>query len=342
MRRAVVFLVALLMACSGSDKPASPTGPVDNVSAGAIYVRAMMDLMQEHSINRKTITWSSFRSQVLAAVPAGANIGAAFPAIRVALTLLGDNHSWYTAADGSGISGSSLICSAPTVTGVPVTGADVGYVRVTAFSGTAAQAQAFTDSIQLAIKAADSGPVRGWIVDLRGNNGGNMWPMIAGVGPILGTGTAGYFIDPDGVATSWGYSGTASQLNGTVKQAASAPHTLSSTSPRVAVLLDQRVGSSGEAVAVAFKQRANTRFFGTATCGASTANMDYRLSDGALLHLTESVMADRTKQMYGGPLQPDEVIADMSAVVPQSVAWLRASASLSASVMPADPRRTPR
>jgi carboxyl-terminal processing protease len=190
LRRALASLAALLMACSASDKPAGPTDPGDSLSAGAIYVRAMMDIMQAHSINRRTIDWSSFRTQVLAAVPAGANVSGTFPAIRVALTLLGDNHSFYRATDGSVISGSSLSCSASTVTGVPTTGADVGYVRVTGFSGTAAQAQAFTDAIQSAIKAADSDQVRGWIVDLRGNGGGNMWPMIAGVGPILGTGTA--------------------------------------------------------------------------------------------------------------------------------------------------------
>jgi carboxyl-terminal processing protease len=127
---------------------------------------------------------------------------------------------------------------------------------------------------------------------------------------------------------SWGYDGTGSQMNGAVMQVASVPHTLSSSSPKVAVLIDQRVGSAGEAVAVAFKQRANTRFFGTATCGASTANVDFRLSDGALLYLTVSVMADRTRQLYGGPLQPDEVITDMSAVAPRAVVWLRAGSYL--------------
>jgi len=341
LRRALASLATLLMACSASDHPASPTAPVDSLSAGAIYVKAMMDVMQAHSINRKTINWNSFRTQVLAGIPAGANVNATFPAIRTALTLLGDNHSFYTSTGGAVLSGSSLSCSAPTVTGMPTTGADVGYVRVTGFSGTAAQAQAFTDSIQSAIKAADSGQVRGWIVDLRGNSGGNMWPMIAGIGPILGTGTAGYFIDPDGAVMSWGYSGSASQLNGAVMQVASAPHTVSSSSPKVAVLIDQRVGSAGEAVAVAFKQRANTRFFGTATCGASTANVDYRLSDGALLHLTESVMADRTKQAYGGPLQPDEVLSDMFAVVPRAVAWLRAGADQSESAIPGSSLRGP-
>jgi hypothetical protein len=31
-------------------------------------------------------------------------------------------------------------------------------------------------------------------VDLRGNGGGNMWPMLAGVGPVLGEGIVGWIV----------------------------------------------------------------------------------------------------------------------------------------------------
>ena len=30
-----------------------------------------------------------------------------------------------------------------------------------------------------------------------------MWPMVAGVGPLLGEGVIGYFIDPPGVESVW-------------------------------------------------------------------------------------------------------------------------------------------
>jgi hypothetical protein len=76
---------------------------------------------------------------------------------------------------------------------------------------------------------------------------------------------------------------------------------------------------------VAFKQRPNTRFFGTATCGLSNANSAYTLSDGAVLELNVATDADRTGAQYGGPVPPDSVITDTSAVVPAAVAWLRSS-----------------
>ena len=36
--------------------------------------------------------------------------------------------------------------------------------------------------------------MKGWIVDLRGNFGGNMWPMLLSVEPLIGNGTLGYFV----------------------------------------------------------------------------------------------------------------------------------------------------
>src|SRR4051812_15802719 len=48
--------------------------------------------------------------------------------------------------------------------------------------------------IQQQIKELETHAPCGWIVDIRGNRGGSMWPMLAGVGPILGEGLVGEFI----------------------------------------------------------------------------------------------------------------------------------------------------
>ncbi len=290
-------------------------------------MNAMVDTMESFSVNRKKIDWVSFRSQVLAALPADATINQTSPAILLALRLLGDNHSVYTSANLGVLSAYSLNCAATKISGTPALDADIGYVRVTNFDpppGSPA-AQAFTDALQATIRATDSPQIRGWIVDLRGNTGGDMWPMVAGLGPILGSGVAGYFVDPDGVATQWDYDGYESEVNGAMQQHVSSPYTLISPSPRVAVLIDQLVASSGEATAVSFKQRPNTQFFGTPTCGLATANKAHTMSDGAILTLTGATDADRKSTLYGGPLQPDVLISDTSAVIPAAVAWLRSS-----------------
>jgi C-terminal processing protease CtpA/Prc len=198
-------------------------------------------------------------------------------------------------------------------------------VRVGAFSGTAAQATAFANGIQNAVRLADRDDLIGWIVDLRGNGGGNMWPMLAGLGPVLGEGLLGWFIDPVGAEVPWQYRDGASWSGATAGQRVDAPYTLKKPNPKVAVLVDNGVASSGEATFIAFRGRANTRSFGAATCGLSTANSGFVLSDGALLNLTVSVMADRAKTKYGDQVQPDEIVEGASPVVERAVAWLQAA-----------------
>jgi hypothetical protein len=123
--------------------------------------------------------------------------------------------------------------------------------------------------------------------------------MVAGLGPILGEGPLGYFIDPLNTATLWEYRAGASWSGGQVAQRVDVPYTLLKSAPRVAVLVDNAVASSGEAAFIAFRGRANTRSFGTATCGLSTANSAFTLKNGASLNLTVAVMADRNKTPFG-------------------------------------------
>jgi hypothetical protein len=280
--------------------------------------------MEANSINRRTIDWSAFRATVLAQAPDPAHIGDTFEAIRTALGLLDDNHSSYTAPPEyrTTIRNSRITCSAP-IALQPNKPADIGYVRVTSFSGSAAAAATYATSLQNTIRTQDSSEdVAGWIVDLRGNSGGNMWPMIAGLGPILGEQTLGYFINPFGIESRWEYRGGLSILNGMTMVAVPSPYVLRSAEPKVAVLIDGFVASSGEATAIAFIGRPNTRFFGTPSCGLSTANAGFTL-DGANLTLTVAAIADRNKVAYGDTLSPQEVIHDNTAVVERAIAWLR-------------------
>jgi carboxyl-terminal processing protease len=319
---AVVFAAARC----GGDGNGNPTQPGPGaVSAATEYLDVILNLMETNSINRKTIDWTAFRSRVKAEAGNAQTVPELYDAIRVALGLLADNHSFYLTADGTTISNPQRGCG-QRISGTASVPARIGYVPVGGFSGTATEATAFADGILAAIRQADRADLVGWIVDLRGNTGGNMWPMIAGVGPVLGEGTAGFFVDPDGVGTSWGYSNGASILAGREMQRASGSYRLIRGEPRVAVLTDGAVVSSGEAVTVAFRKRPATRSFGLPTCGKSTANSSYRLTDGAMLLLTTALMADRERTRYGDTITPDEAHPDLTQAVASAVAWLQSQA----------------
>jgi len=288
------------------------------------YLTQLLDIMQANSVNRKTIDWTSFRQIVVGVDSNEQTIQDLYPKIRAALLLLNDHHSFYQGPDSFFISNPSPPggCMEPTPPAVQAPD-DIGYVKVGSFSGRGAAETAFAQGIQDVVRAADRANLAGWIVDLRNNGGGNMWPMVAGVGPILGDGRAGGFIDPDGVSTWWSYQDNASIYNGEPLVTVPTPYRLVKPNPRVAVLTNCGVASSGEAVAIGFRERRDTRSFGTPTLGLSTSNDEFPLTGGGTLVLCTSTMTDRTGATYGQAVVPDEVIADPADTVHRAIDWLR-------------------
>lgn len=319
------FLVATTMmlggaSCSGL-VDADTTSQVPPAAIAAAYLDQVIGIMRTNSMNRLRIDWTAFERAVHGAAGNAQTVADTYPAIRVALGLLSDGHSSFRTREGNVLFVPVLSCSAPSAAR-PVLPATIGYVRVRAFSGSQAESDAFAQRLQDSIVANDRDGLVGWIVDLRGNTGGNMWPMIAGIGPILGETSLGYFIGPTGMQSHWEYRAGASVLNGTPVVTMPNPIRLRRENPRVAVLTDNLVASSGEAVAISFRKRPDTRTFGMATCGLSTANSPFPLPDGALLNLTTAVMADRTKVEYGKSIPPDETIVDENGLAQRAVSWL--------------------
>jgi carboxyl-terminal processing protease len=302
--------------------PTAPTATNATITvAASTYLNTIITLAQANSINRQTIDWDAYRAAVFAEAGAAQTIAELAPAIRVAITLLRDGHSSYRSAAGTTIFVSLRSCSAPSLVAVTPP-ANIGTVAVGAFSGTTEQANAYARQIQDTIAARDRDDLIGWIVDLRSNGGGNMWPMIAGLGPILGEGPLGYFIGPTGAETLWEYRNGSSYSGNFAVSTVSPPYALKRPAPRVAVLSDNRIASSGEATLIAFIRRPNTRSFGRPTCGLSTANATYPLSDGATFTLTTSVMADRAKTRFGDSIPPDEVIDDPQRTIQRAIEWI--------------------
>jgi hypothetical protein len=319
-----IALAAVLgvTACGGSSTSPSPPPASGMAEVARAYLEELLTLMQANSINRLTIDWSSFRATVFNQAANAQSIFQTQPAIRTAINLLGDGHSSYRDAAGVLVIQPGRLCAPSTAT-TPTVPATIGYVKVAGFGGIGAEATAFANGLQQAIRAADKRDLVGWIVDVRGNRGGNMWPMVAGVGPLLGEGVIGYFIDPNGAENVWEYRNGASWDNGVAQQRVDAPYRLRRAQPRVAVLTDAGTLSSGEATVIAFRGRPDTRSFGTPTCGLSTAVENYPLSDGGILNLTISVMADRLRTKYGTAVVPDEVIDDETQAVERAIAWVR-------------------
>jgi carboxyl-terminal processing protease len=191
-------------------------------------------------------------------------------------------------------------------------------------------ANKFAEQIQALIRELDQKNLKGWIIDLRLNGGGNMWPMLAGLGPIFGEGELGSFVGARG-SKKWRYQDGQSLIDQKVAAKVAVPYKVKNGDLPVAILTDDLTASSGEAVVVAFKGRSKTRFIGMPTRGVPTANSPMKLSDGAVLNLNVAIDADRTGKSYDSKIPPDTEVKTVWAlygtaddpVIRAALSWLQ-------------------
>jgi C-terminal processing protease CtpA/Prc len=277
--------------------------------------------MQANFLNRAAINWVVFQQNLLVQASGANTIEQAYPAVVSAIVALGDKHSMFAPVRLVKESKLPTAKQLPIYSDEPVP-EDIGYIRIPWVVGSQEKLDAYIAHVQGQIKARDKPDLKGWLVDLRGNIGGNMWPMLVGVGPVLGEDTLGYSFDSNNAKTAWRYEKGKALANGDIEAETAHYYTLKSANPVVAVLTDTLTASSGEAVAVAFKARKHTRSFGAGTCGVSTGRSRFYLSDGSVLLLTTAVFADRRRVRYGHSIAPDEPLKPAE-VVPQAIRWIR-------------------
>jgi carboxyl-terminal processing protease len=330
-------IVTVCVTCVAQSTASDPTK-----SDPIAYLNRALDVMQARSLRRDHIGWPHLRKEALARAARAEITVDTYDAIRFALASLDDHHSSFHPTPGlEDLEAKRKALRQPArepapqpVSSSPFTGRYEPEGRLAAFGGKtfalAVVTKCFTENdrqfiayetkLQRIVADLDKSHPAGWIVDLRGNVGGNIWPMLAGIGPLLGEGDhLGEFFTPDSHST-WKYrDGITAEIEdgkeGPYPAIAGAPYKLVGT-PKVAVLIDRRTGSAGGAIAIAFRDRPETRFFGEHTEGVSTANDVVKLSDGASMWLTIGVDADRTGKQYIEGFDPDEVIRLGDTILP--------------------------
>ena len=183
-------------------------------------------------------------------------------AVRFAVRELGDRHSYLQSAARDARAGDDGRLerahgrAADGAAGPAARPAISRYLKVPGFAGgTPAQQVEFAETLRNIIQSHDGQSVCGWIVDLRQNTGGNLWPMLAGLGPLLGDGELAASVYPDGRRVAvWHRDGQAGFGDYTQLRVRS-PYRVSAAAP-VAVLLGPGTASSAEVLAVAFRGRA--------------------------------------------------------------------------------------
>jgi len=205
--------IEVLAPANAADLP--PPSP-----AAIAYLDAALGIMERNSINRPRIDWPALRARARARISGAQRPANTYAAIRLALAELGDHHSHFLEPRASAERASGG--AAWPDSSARLVDERCGYVRIPGYAGGEPEAmRAFARQMQDAIRRLDGPSTCGWIVDLRGNTGGNMWPMLAGVGPVLGEGVAGSFVAPGGGnPVHWAYRRGAMTLGDSVLVAA--------------------------------------------------------------------------------------------------------------------------
>lgn len=162
--------------------------------------------------------------------------------------------------------------------------------------------ETFANDIQNRIKQLDeTHQITGRIVDLRGNQGGTMHPMIKGLSCLIGDCVCGYIIYPK-QEKELPISPIIGNM-GMIKLTES--YKIKNASCKIAILIDAHTASSGEFTAIALKSFPRSRFFGQPSAGYTTSNFSFPLSDGSYLFLATGYMADRKRNTYLPSITPD-------------------------------------
>ena len=295
------------------------------------YIQAACDTIKMNSLVRDSIDIKQLKETALAIAGDAKMYSDCYLSINFLLESLrpfGDEHSFFMSAaevinwesEGSQVSKIEY----PTFKIID----SCGYILVPPFhGGNQEQILAFADTLQKGIQRLFNSHINGWIVDLRQNTGGNMSPMIAGLGPLFRSEKLGSLIDVNGKSNSWYYNDGKYYWDNDPGWLVSKPVSISNKFP-IAVLTDGQTGSSGEAVVVSFIGNDKTKLFGQPTWGLTTGNGNFKLQDGSEIFLASTIYADRNENTYRGSISPDFIIDNKSAsqndmVMEAAINWLQ-------------------
>ena len=340
----------------------APVANAQDMPALAVQAR-IVEVLEREALYRDKVDWQAIRTRLQSA---NADPAQTWQQVRDAITVSSGGHGrWlpptHPLLQSSSSRGSVAATPAPSATqrthepgamqqrtaqqrDMDTVGRRIGWMTVGAFSGSGPgdsaawqrTSLAFAGTLQTAIRSKDQAERCGWVVDLRGNGGGNMWPMLLGLAPLLEEADGhpprvGAFTTADS-ERSWSlHDGAVWQEQKKMLDAGAAEYRLRHPGAPVAVLLGPRTASSGEATALAFRGRATTRSFGQPTAGLSTGNRTERLPDGSALLVTGNVMVDRNGQGDGRKIAPDVVVGEGEDAAAAARDWLLAQPACAAS-----------
>ena len=319
---------AILAMLAALPAPVAADAPSRMSPEAKAYLDDVIAAFRDRHINRGKVDWTKVTARAYEVAGDAKTPADTYKAVDVIVEAMGEKHTFFLGADkvksiktGAKVGNSE----APRLVlpeGAMLAGG-VGMIRVPAFMGSEDQGRMYTAVAQAMLARFAARGSCGTIVDLRPNEGGNMWPMLNGLKALLGRPPYGSFYgggDASEETSVW------IEKDGEIQSVEGKLVPSVRPDPRlkpVAVLIGRKTASSGEFTAMAFQGRTNTRFFGGDTAGYVSANELIDLKDGARIAMTSGWGTDRTGKAYTDKMAPDEATAEGGPTLDAALVWLK-------------------
>jgi hypothetical protein len=317
MRLIKALLVSLALSLLG------PTARADDMPDAKTELSAAIELLKARHINSSKLDWPAVQAKALDMLGSATKPEEAYPAIRYVIAQLAERHTSLMPADAF----KALMTGTPVGKIRPpdwqppegyLLEGGIGLVALKDYLELGTNDMAYANAARNALRTFADRHVCRYIVDLRSNSGGNMYPMINGVEALLGKPPYGYWRDAhDTQDRPW------MLKTGAFEQERDAANETVQSRAAVAVLIGRRTGSSGEFTAIAFEGRPNTRFFGENSAGLVTFNVPAALPDGARILISGGWGTDRLHRSYRDAITPDEATPKGQGTLDAAIAWLK-------------------
>lgn len=337
----LLFLLSTFSFAAVAQDLSIPT--VDSVKK---YLDSSLVIIEKNALNRQKVDWKELKKTVYRKTAGAKTYEDILPVYSYIFEQIDDHHGslkfkqkTYGWAGNDQPKVNNTIKAATkkysSVRGERI-GEDIGYILIPGNSDFRNQhLDSISRSIKQAIAKIHNQKIKGWIIDLRVNTGGNMYPMIAGLTDFLGEGKVGGFMtsdhQPDGnwiIKDGLFY---VDSINVTAVKYEGYP--IKKELP-IAVLISGYTASSGEMTAITTIGRKNSILIGEHSAGYTTSNLGFKLNGYSGLNLAVDYAADRNGKIYPKNIIPNLSVNDgdnfeelkNDEKVKKAVSWLRKTA----------------
>ncbi len=256
--------------------------------------------------------WKSTYEECLKMIENAESYEDTYPAIKKALSVCGGKHSMLMTKSESQSTSDSYDEVLPTVS----LNGDIAVIKLPDFLGTAEAGRKYAKVAEDFIHE-NRDKIKGVVLDLRGNTGGDMGPMATAVSSLLPDGELMYY-------HYHSYDVPVTLKDGVISNAGTGGKSLypeEKLNVSVAILTDGMTASSGEALTLCFRGLENVKTFGAPTAGYTSVNMLYSLYDGAQMYLTVAFDKARTGEVFEETRIEPDVVTDSP--LEAALEWLR-------------------